>query len=98
MSDAHFDVITENQSLILKNQEILSKQLVEINEKLDLAYTELKEAYRGTVESLRYAVDAKDSYIKNHSDRVAYYSTLIGQKIGLSVFRLNHNCIFRKPF
>ncbi|MBR4110226.1 MAG: HD domain-containing protein [Clostridia bacterium] len=56
----------------------------EINEKLDLAYTELKEAYRGTVESLRYAVDAKDSYTKNHSDRVAYYSTLIGQKIGLS--------------
>lgn len=35
LSDAHFDVITENQSLILKNQEILSKQLAEINEKLD---------------------------------------------------------------
>lgn len=56
----------------------------EINEKLDSAYTELKDAYRGTVESLRLAVDAKDSYTKNHSDRVAYYSTLMGQKIGLS--------------
>lgn len=35
LSDAHFNVITENQSLILKNQEILSKQLAEINKKLD---------------------------------------------------------------
>lgn len=56
----------------------------EINDKLDVAYSELKDAYRGTVESLRLAVDAKDSYTKNHSDRVAYYSILIGQKLGLS--------------
>ncbi len=56
----------------------------EINDKLDTAYSELKEAYRGTVESLRLAVDAKDSYTKNHSDRVSYYSVLIGKKLGLS--------------
>lgn len=35
LNDAHFKVIFDNQSLILKNQEILSKQLTEINEKLD---------------------------------------------------------------
>ena len=56
----------------------------DMNEKLDSAYTDLKDAYRGTVESLRLAVDAKDSYTKNHSDRVAYYSTLMGQKLGLT--------------
>ncbi|MBQ6099952.1 MAG: hypothetical protein IJL02_08880 [Methanobrevibacter sp.] len=35
LNDAHFKVIVDNQNLILKNQEILSKQITEINEKLD---------------------------------------------------------------
>ena len=35
INDAHFKVLLDNQNLILKNQEILSKQLAEINEKLD---------------------------------------------------------------
>ena len=56
----------------------------DIKEKLNEAYTSLKEAYQGTIESLRIAVDAKDSYTAGHSDRVAYYSKLIGQKLGLS--------------
>lgn len=55
----------------------------EINQKLSDAYTSLKEAYHGTIESLRVAVDAKDSYTAGHSDRVAYYSKLIGEKLGL---------------
>jgi hypothetical protein len=35
LNDAHFKVILDNQNLILKNQERLSKQLVDINSKLD---------------------------------------------------------------
>ena len=35
LNDAHFKVIVDNQNLLLKIQEILSKQLKEINEKLD---------------------------------------------------------------
>lgn len=35
LNDAHFKVIVDNQNLLLKNQEILSKQMKEINEKLD---------------------------------------------------------------
>ena len=35
LNDAHFKVIVDNQNLLLKNQEILSKQLKEINEKVD---------------------------------------------------------------
>ena len=35
LNDAHFKVIVDNQNLLLKNQEMLSKQLKEINEKLD---------------------------------------------------------------
>lgn len=55
-----------------------------INDKLSEAYASLKEAYHGTMEALRLTVDAKDSYTAGHSDRVAYYSKLIGEKLGLS--------------
>ena len=56
----------------------------DINERLKEANAQLKEAYYGTIEALRLAVDAKDSYTRNHSDRVSYYSVLIGKEIGLS--------------
>lgn len=55
----------------------------DINDKLETAYTELKNAYRGTMESLRLAVDAKDSYTKNHSDRVSYYAVLLAKALNL---------------
>lgn len=35
LNDAHFKVLVDNQNLLLKNQEILSKQLAEINAKLE---------------------------------------------------------------
>lgn len=59
------------------------KLIKDINEKLEKAYDDLREAYRGTMESLRLAVDAKDTYTKNHSDRVSYYAVLLAKKIGL---------------
>ncbi len=59
------------------------RTIKEINDKLENAYDELKEAYRGTMESLRLAVDAKDTYTKNHSDRVSFYSVLIAKGLGL---------------
>ncbi len=56
----------------------------DINRQLEDANTQLKEAYYGTLESLRLAVDAKDSYTAGHSDRVSYYSVLIGKQLGMS--------------
>ena len=35
LNDAHFKVILDNQNLILKNQEKISRQLNEINDKLE---------------------------------------------------------------
>ena len=55
----------------------------EMNEKLETAYADLKAAYWGTMESLRLAVDAKDAYTKNHSDRVSYYAVLLAKALGL---------------
>ncbi len=55
-----------------------------MNEQLKEANEQLKEAYYGTIESIRLAVDAKDSYTAGHSDRVSYYSVMIGKQMGLS--------------
>ena len=46
-------------------------------------FTSLQEAYLATVRSLAAAVDAKDTYTRGHSDRVAMYATLIAERLGL---------------
>ena len=47
-------------------------------------FTSLQEAYLATVRSLAAAVDAKDSYTRGHSDRVAGYAILIAERLGIS--------------
>jgi putative nucleotidyltransferase with HDIG domain len=47
-------------------------------------FTSLQEAYLATVRSLAAAVDAKDTYTRGHSDRVATYATLIAERMGVS--------------
>lgn len=47
-------------------------------------FLSLQEAYLATVRSLAAAVDAKDSYTRGHSDKVAGYATLIAQRMNLS--------------
>ncbi len=54
------------------------------NEELNRTYAQLKTRYMDTIEALRLAVDAKDVYTRGHSDRVAYFATLIGKEYGLS--------------
>lgn len=55
-----------------------------INNELQATYDKLEAAYMETIEILRFTVEAKDSYTRGHSDRVAEYSELIGTKLGLS--------------
>jgi putative nucleotidyltransferase with HDIG domain len=47
-------------------------------------FTSLQEAYFATVRSLAAAVDAKDSYTRGHSDKVATYAAMIAQRMNLS--------------
>ena len=54
----------------------INAELKDTNEKLEKAYLE-------TVETLRYTVEAKDTYTRGHSDRVSEYSVLIGKYLGL---------------
>ena len=55
-----------------------------INTELKDTYYKLEQAYMESIETLRFTVEAKDTYTRGHSDRVSEYSVLIGKKLGLS--------------
>mgnify|MGYP002611156647 CR=1 FL=1 len=55
-----------------------------INEKLADTFKQLEQAYMESIQTVRYTVEAKDTYTRGHSDRVSEYSVLIGKKLGLS--------------
>lgn len=55
----------------------INNELKETNEKLEKAYLE-------TIQTLRFTVEAKDTYTRGHSDRVSEYSVLLGKYLGLS--------------
>lgn len=59
-------------------------QIKKINNELTDTYQKLEKAYLESIETLRYTVEAKDTYTRGHSDRVSAYSVLIGEKLGLS--------------
>ena len=47
-------------------------------------FSSLQDAYLATVRSLAAAVDAKDTYTRGHSDRVAGYAIRIAEEMGLA--------------
>lgn len=61
-----------------------------INIELKDTYDKLEKAYMESIETLRFTVEAKDSYTRGHSDRVSSYSVLIGQNLGLSDEDINN--------
>ena len=76
-----------DQLLLLVESGIKSvKQMDEIkriNEEPSESNERLERAYLDMVQTLRYTVEAKDTYTRGHSDRVSEYSVLIGEKLGL---------------
>lgn len=60
------------------------REIKKINIKLEDTYERLEKAYMESIQTIRYTVEAKDTYTRGHSDRVSEYSVLIGQKLGLS--------------
>lgn len=56
----------------------------DMNIKLQDTYEQLERAYMESIQTLRYTVEAKDSYTRGHSDRVSEFSVLIGKYLGLS--------------
>ena len=58
-------------------------EIKRINEELEDSKEQLEQAYLDMVQTLRYTVEAKDTYTRGHSDRVSEYSVLIGERLGL---------------
>ena len=57
------------------------REIQKINDQLNETNKKLEDSYMESIEVLRHTVEAKDKYTRGHSDRVSYYSTLIGQKM-----------------
>jgi HD-GYP domain-containing protein (c-di-GMP phosphodiesterase class II) len=57
--------------------------------RLKQAAQENRELFLGSIRMLAAAIDEKDPYTRGHSDRVAKYSVLIGQELGLSAEELD---------
>lgn len=72
--------INERQNELINN--ILSQSGVVIENAFLI--TESKKRNIDIVKSLVKAIEAKDNYTKGHSDRVAIYSVMIAEKMGLS--------------
>ncbi|HTS11468.1 MAG TPA: HD domain-containing phosphohydrolase [Candidatus Limnocylindrales bacterium] len=53
-------------------------------EKLKLAAAENRDLFLGSIRMLAAAIDEKDPYTRGHSGRVAKYSVIIGEGLGLS--------------
>lgn len=61
----------------------------DINDELKDTYDKLQKAYMESIETLRFTVEAKDTYTRGHSDRVSEYSVLLGERLGLSEEDIN---------
>lgn len=64
-------------------------EIKKINKELSDTYEKLEKAYLESVQTLRYTVEAKDSYTRGHSDRVSEYSVLLGKYLNLPEETLN---------
>jgi HD-GYP domain-containing protein (c-di-GMP phosphodiesterase class II) len=57
--------------------------------RLKQAAEENRELFLGSIRMLAAAIDEKDPYTRGHSDRVAKYSVMVGQQLGLSAEELD---------
>lgn len=58
-------------------------EIKKINTELSDTYEKLERAYLDSIQTLRYTVEAKDTYTRGHSDRVSEFSVLIGKHLNL---------------
>ena len=62
----------------------MAGDIEEYVDKLKVAANENRELFLGSIRMIAAAVDEKDPYTRGHSGRVAKYSTLLGDAMGLS--------------
>src|SRR6266852_4406503 len=76
-------------SELAENFNKMAGDIEEYIERLKEAAEENRELFIGSIRMLAAAIDEKDPYTRGHSGRVAKYSTLIGQELGLTMEELD---------
>jgi putative nucleotidyltransferase with HDIG domain len=76
-------------SELAENFNKMAGDIEEYIERLKEAAEENRELFIGSIRMLAAAIDEKDPYTRGHSGRVAKYSTLIAQELGLSAGELD---------
>jgi len=74
--------VVANQIAITINNHSLFLNLGEQLEKNRQLYEEMRRIYHDTIQAFAAAIDAKDAYTKNHSQRVARYAVAIARELG----------------
>jgi HD-GYP domain-containing protein (c-di-GMP phosphodiesterase class II) len=67
----------------------MASEIEEYIDRLKKAAAENRELFLGSIRMLAAAIDEKDPYTRGHSGRVAKYSTIIGDGLGLSAEELD---------
>ena len=67
----------------------MASHIEEYVHRLKLAAEENRELFLGSIRMLAAAIDEKDPYTRGHSGRVAKYSLIIGDSLGLSAEELD---------
>jgi putative nucleotidyltransferase with HDIG domain len=80
---------TAETSELAENFNKMAGDIEEYIERLKEAAEENRELFLGSIRMLAAAIDEKDPYTRGHSGRVAKYSTLIGQELGLPAAELD---------
>ena len=76
-------------SELAENFNKMAGDIEEYIERLKEAAEENRELFLGSIRMLAAAIDEKDPYTRGHSGRVAKYSMLVGQELGMSVEELD---------
>lgn len=72
-------LLIESGIKAISQMNLIKKMNIELKD----TYDKLERAYMESIQTLRYTVEAKDSYTRGHSDRVSEFSVLIGKHLEL---------------